>query len=532
MTNKEFDYIVIGAGAAGCTLAREIMARDMGSALLVESGDEPRSRSLRVPSQYLHSFGSRWDWSYETRPQTQLANRSIRLPAGHTLGGSTAINAMIWIEPKPKDFDAWEQRGGPSWSSDSVGCMFVEARSRMTEIAQCWSDDCQLPSLPPLHPNMQRLLDQAVEHGWTASSYPHGLNQPSSPGIDAYQRMQHRGRRVSQWDLLKKEFERSPSAIRGRLTVMSNMHAHRLQFRGQRAVGVQCRSHVGEASTFTAARGVLLCAGAIETPRLLMASGVGPKERLEWAGIPCREDLPELGSHLQDHLVFPVVMRLDSAKTESDSNRRSRQQRLEYVRYRTGALSSNLAELGGFFEESDLFQWHITPTHYLEPIPFRGPADHISFGVTSFGRNAGGSVLPAASRGAWDQDGRMPVSIDPHYLSLEEDKTSFLDAIETTRQKVQSSPWQSWLGREVFPRCSDRDRLLSYLRRFAGTIYHYAGSCALGESKSSCLTPSLEVRGVENLWVCDASAMPRLVRCNPQATVVMMAMHWIHAHSN
>lgn len=523
MPETDPDFIIIGAGAAGCTLAREILDRRLGSMLLVEAGSIPRSSRLRIPSDYLKTFGSPWDWNYRTLPQDRLGQRTIRWPAGRALGGSTSINAMIWIEPDARDFETWQGMAGPAWSLKHIETAFQRLRE--------WLDASHLPTLPPLHPSMRRLLDASAERGWSAPCYPSGFDRPRI-GIEAYRRMQSRGRRCSLWTLLEQEQHRLGSPIYPRLRILPDAKAMRLLFDGDKATGVRLASRNGEVIERRARRGVIVCSGTMETPRLLMASGLGPREELEWSGIACRTDLPELGENLQDHLVFPIVFRSDSPVSEQDRHRNAR---LQYARYRTGPRSSNLAELGGFFALSNTpdlwsdearaeFQLHITPTHYLDPNPFGGRGEHVSFAVTPLHARSQGTLAIAKARGDWDPESPPPLAIDPQYLSVDSDRDGYLGAIEAVRDWIDRSEWQGWLGAEIFPKWKDRDRLASYVQRFTSTIYHYAGSCAMGTSATSCLNDSLQVRGVEGLWVCDASAMPRLVGCNPQASVAMMAV--------
>jgi len=528
MSVTDPDFIIVGAGAAGCTLAREIVTRGLGSVLMLESGAAPRSSRLHVPSDYLKTFRSRWDWDHHTSSQKGLGQRVVRLPAGHAIGGSTAINAMIWIEPDRRDFDLWYREGGQPWSLALIDEAFARLRT--------WLEAFHLPSLPSLHPRMQRLLEQSAQHAWAASSYPSGFDRPHL-GIDAYRRMQSRGRRVSLWNLLVCDQQRWSKEKKLQLRVLPDTRVVRLLFDGDRTVGVRCISSAGSVVEQRANRGVLLCGGALETPRLMMASGLGPRENLQWAGIPCRLDLPELGQHLQDHLVFPIVYRLESSGNESirSESERQRLARLQYLRDRSGPRSSNLAELGGFLELSRTkevasnqaapeFQLHITPTHYLESNPFGGRGEHVSFAVTPLQNSSRGFIALAHAKEDWDNAALPPVTIDPDYLSQETDREEYLSAIEAVRDMISESPWCEWLGQEVFPKWKDRGRIASYLQRFASTIYHYTGTCAMGSDKESCLDGSLQVRGIEQLWVCDASAMPRLVGCNPQASIAMMAV--------
>jgi choline dehydrogenase len=543
MSRSQYDYIVVGAGAAGCTLVREMLRRELGSVLLIEAGSPPTSPKLRVPADYVRTFGSRWDWHHETVLQPGLGNRRVRLPAGKTLGGSTALNAMIYIEAHADDFACWESTAGVEWSEANVRSAVQELRRqlRWNERHNGEDDDHEvaLPTLPKLHPMMRTLLEQSSQRGWTASSHPSGFDSPRH-GIEAYRRMQVRGRRVSMWRLVASDALFMSAIQASRLQVMTDMRVVRIQFEGHAAQSLLLASEKGgefsvSASTVNASKGIVLCAGAIETPRLLMASGVGPRDELAWAGIPCDHEMPCLGKNLHDHLVYPIIHTVRSPTIGKLAS--ERMARLQYVHDRTGARSSNLAELGAFFDcgTSDFvgsesrrapeFQWHITPTHYLDRLPFSSEPPCISFAITPLRPQSRGEVRPAVAEGQWNRLGPMPLAIDPAYLTDEADTETLLRAVAWTRQTIADSPWRAWIADEDFPgaRRRETDRVETSLRRFASTLYHYAGTCAMGEEDCSCLDPYMRVRGIDRLWVCDASAMPRLVSCNPQATVMMLA---------
>ncbi len=532
---SQYDYIVVGAGAAGCPLAREILMRGFGTVLLVEAGAPPVSPRLRVPSDYPYAFGSRWDWNHRTIPQPGLGGRRIALPAGKALGGSTSLNAMIYLEAPPNDFVEWQSIAGPEWSESEVRPAYAQVRHWLRTAGSLLDSDCRLPSLPPLHPITQAFAQHALAAGWSAETQGNGFDIPRM-GIDAYRRMQFRGRRISAWRLFEAEWQQAKFPANATFDVLAQATVLCVTFDGQRANGVELVLSSGERETVSAAQGVILCAGAIETPRLLMASGIGPSEYLAEVGIECRFDAPRLGEKLQDHLVFPVVMAMRDPQERFAQS--SEERRLEYVQHRTGGRSSNLAELGGFFGcgptafpvtpsgQSPEFQWHITPTHYLDRSPFSSTQPCISFAITPLRSTGRGRLIPKVDQTVVNPHTLLRFEIDPKYLEHSVDSVAFLSAIAWTRRTLMESPWSDCFEGELFPgaKRGDVDRIEACLRRFATTIYHYAGTCAMGIDQESCLDPKMQLRGVEGLWVCDASSMPTLVQCNPQATVMMLSM--------
>ena len=547
-----FDYIIVGAGVAGCTLAAQIVARNLGTVLLLDAGNPDRSYRLRVPAEYPTAFGTSWDWSFRTTPQAGLGNRSISLPAGRALVGSSAINAMIYIEAPPSDFQEWAKVAGGGWSEPQCREAFSQVRNwidsltRIKPTREIATDitaqndsafHAPLPSVPELHPTIQLALQRFHTRNQTASSYPHGLDRPHA-GFDAYLRMQQNGRRISAWRLLQLALHTKTLSRSHRLSCFHATHVRSVEFAQDRAVGVRIMMN-GEEHFIQAQRGVILSAGAFGTPRILFASGIGPRDELQAINVPHRLDSPRLGQNLQDHLVLPMVYRLHSGTAVSHPP--SRVDRLNYLCNRTGPRASNLAELGGFFDSSaDIasitssqqrfdFQWHITPTHYLEYPNLVSHAPHLSFGLTHVAPKSRGFVKPlraAESYSPSESNNReIALHIDPAYVTEPEDLSGWFQGISRTRELLQSGGWSDWIAEESLPgaRRSDAKVLELFVRRFATTLYHYAGTCSLGITDLDPLDEQFRVRGIDGLWVCDASAMPTLVRCNPQATVMMMA---------
>jgi choline dehydrogenase len=344
--------------------------------------------------------------------------------------------------------------------------------------------------------------------------------------------MQHNGRRISAWKLLQLALNATTPKDSHLFSCLHAAYVRSVEFDRDRAVGVRIMSH-GKERVIQAHRGVILSAGTFGTPRVLFASGIGSRDEFQAIDVPHRFESPRLGKNLQDHLVLPMVYRLKCGTTVSHPP--NREDRLTYLQNRKGPRASNLAELGGFFNsladtasiassrEPFDFQWHITPTHYLEYPNLVSHTPHLSFGLTHVAPKSRGFVKPI--RASDSNDHEVALHIDPGYLSDPGDLSGWLQGISRTRELLQGDGWCDWLAEESLPgaRRSDAKVLELFVRRFATTIYHYAGTCSLGITNRDALDEQFRVRGIDGLWVCDASAMPTLVRCNPQATIMMMA---------
>ena len=509
-SERSYDYIVIGSGPAGATLAAQLSHSSTSdnsrrrSVLVIEAGSPHRGPLSSTPAFYPRSFGSRIDWNYLTTPQKHLAKRSLKWPAGKVLGGSSAINAMIRIEPSDACLQTLHSACGPTWSVESSKSLFDRLRNE------------PLSSLGPqspwitLHPNTAQIHRRAIEYGF-GSLNPWIQATPTIwPTIAPYLRFAAKGRRRR----ILSESRSQP------IPILSNAMAKRLIIDSDRVVGVIVQSQDDEFEVL-AAKEVILCCGAIETPRLLFQSGIGPRTELAQAGLECRYPHDRIGSGLQDHLVYPLVFQL--RKGVPFAWPFDRVDRRRYIEDQGGPKSSNLAELGAWIDPlgipSEQFQWHITPTHYLAypKIPNAQPC--VSIGVTQSHPRSVGSVLP-------DPSNRSLVRIDPNYLSEPEDRAAFLRAIHWTREFFHRAPWQDLFEEELMPgpkRTSD-EALLAHLERFATTLYHYTGTCAMGLDPQAPVDPDFRLRGIDRLRVCDASVFPAIPGSNPQTTIMMMAM--------
>ncbi len=506
----EVDYIVVGAGASGCVVASQLLRKGLGTVLLLEAGGWPASKQVKVPVLYPQAFGTSLDWNYRSIPQSNANGRTIALPSGKVLGGSTAINAMIYLRGHPTDFADWRTRCGDTWDWSSV----VPDYEAVEQVLA--------PNVPvaSLHPVTQRLLEIARERGLAADPAQAGRLTPRI-GLDAYHRTQRNGRRFGAWQAFMLPWINGAGKRPGTLHIRSDAQVQRVVLKDGKAVAIELMG--GEC--IPAKRGVILCAGAIQSPALLMQSGIGPRDDLRAAGRDCWMDNEHVGAHLADHLIFPLVYSL--REHASLPNRFDPAARAQYAQSRTGPMASNIAELGGFFvphpsapstpdrHPPQVYQCHITPTHYLA-YPSRDTCG-LSFGVTLCRSNSRGRIR-------LDPDGPTgSLSIDMQYLSESSEREAWIKAIEWTRGMVREH-FDRVAGEELLPgaKRSQPEQLASALARFATTLYHYAGTCRMGGPQDGVVDSEFRVYGTEGLWVCDASVFPTMMSANTQATAMML----------
>jgi choline dehydrogenase len=531
--SQSFDYIIVGSGAAGAVLASRILELEIGSVALIEAGGMPTSRRLKIPVEYPHAFGSQYDWQYETVPQTHLAGRRIGLPAGKALGGSTAINAMIYLRAHADDFAAWQYESDGFWSIEAIDAAYEALERRLQPD----------PNVGGLHPVVSEVMQIAEQNRFLATNVPFGLVAPEF-GIGSFRRCQRDGRRHAAFH----EFIRpylNPLTLKPatpRLSIIQNMTVQHIVFAGERAVAVEATAN-GTEFRINATRGIILCAGAIQSPRILLASGIGPSEDLKRANIEVKLNNPAVGSNFQDHLVYPVVAKLRDRR--SLPRRFCHDERLEYVRHHRGPMASNIAELGGFFALDPVsgrlafsssrsarpdFQWHITPTHYLEYPTRESPTDAISFGVTPLHPTSRGRlrlIRQGSSPSSLHQNGTdgLAITIDPNYLNNQRERDEFVQAVLSTREFMFNGPVGAVIEQDLLPgpKRIYEDPIAKSVSRLAATLYHYVGTCAMGPSVGSVVDPRFRVHGIDGLWICDASVISKQLSGNPQATVMMMA---------
>jgi choline dehydrogenase len=506
---REFDYLIAGGGTAGCVLASELSRQGAGEIAIIEAGTKPYGRRIHTPALYSRAFGSRWDYQLATVPQSSMRGRRIAWPRGKMLGGSSGLNAMIYSRGSPLDFESWPE----GWRYPDIVRHFEAIERRLFDIVQTpaiFDSTPESEKFATLHPLSERFLLAGRQAGYETLDN-HALEAKS--GVCRYLRTQRNGRRLTAFDVFLKT---SP------VTTIESTTVEKVIFHDQKAIGLGL-SMGNEPVELRARKAVILAAGAIHTPCIMQKSGLGPSDVLRRSGIEARQVLELVGENLQDHLVFPIVYaarKIDSMVPLGD-----RAARIEYARYRAGPLTSNIAEVGGFSvldqattaTSAPEIQWHFTPTHYLEYPTRRDPRNAWTIGVT---------LLHPQSRGRLYVDGPAPFSavIDPKYYSEDADLERTHAAIQLSNRIADQPALDECRLERLMPgsKAASPERLEAAIRAYSTTIYHPIGTCAMGSHGDSVVDQDLRVRGIENLYIADASVIPCLPSANPQAIVMMI----------
>ncbi|TVQ27646.1 MAG: choline dehydrogenase, partial [Wenzhouxiangella sp.] len=502
----------------GCALANRLSADPSIRVLLLEAGPRDWNPFIHMPAGLakLVNFKS-LNWNYLTEPEPALNNRQLYWPRGRVLGGSSSINAMCYSRGHRSDYDDWAALGNPGWSWDEVLPYFrrSEDQSRGESELHGVGGPLSVEDLHYANPLSEVFIQAAEQAGFARNR---DFNGPTQRGFGLYQVTQRNGRRCS----TAVGYLR-PAKPRPNLTVLTGALTLGLVFTGSdRVGGVRFRRH-GFTQTAMAEREVLLAAGAINSPQLLMLSGIGPAPMLESAGVSVRHELGEVGRNLQDHLDICTLTRCSQPITYDQLS--ELRVGLRYFLHHEGEGTSNIAEGGGFLvsgrgraDRPDV-QMHFVPALLDDHGRNRLPGD---------GYTLHACPLRPESRGylALRSDNpRQPIAIHANYLSQAEDLEMMLECVRLSRQVLGQPAFKPFRGHEIYPGndITSRDGLIEFIRTKAETIYHPVGTCRMGSDPHAVVDPELKVRGIEGLRVIDASVMPTLVGGNTNAPTIMIA---------
>ncbi|MEM5432121.1 GMC family oxidoreductase [Cupriavidus oxalaticus] len=533
----EFDFIVVGAGSAGCAVAARLAEDASVTVALLESGPDDHHYTVWTPialAKTALNAGPR-NYAYYSVPQPGLNGRRSYQPRGRGLGGSSSINGMVYIRGHRNDYDQWRELGCEGWGFDDVLPYF--RRSEASQRSAMGHGDPLRGDSGPLHvsdlrsPNVfsRRFIDAARQAGLPLN---HDFNGAQQDGAGLYQVTQHNGER---WNSARAYLHRGDASDRhmngGRkgLAVLTDTQALRIEFTGRRATGVRV-VRAGVEQSLRARREIIVSAGAFNSPQLLMASGVGPAEHLRSHGIPVVHDLRGVGENLQDHLDVTIQKAVSSTDLFGYSLRGAARMVKEIARYRrnrTGMVSSNIAEAGAFFRSRpELAEPDVQLAFVLALVGNRGNAKKRA----GHGYSCHACVLRPESRGHVrlnSADMRDVPLIDPRFLSAEADMEGMVAGIRMIRRIYAQDALIQAGGKELMtdafgPGDGDERAIRDFVRDNADSIFHPVGTCKMGVDDLAVVDPALRVRGVEGLRVADASVMPTLIGGNTNAPAIMI----------
>jgi choline dehydrogenase-like flavoprotein len=510
------DYVIVGAGSAGCTLAARLTEDPSVSVTLVEAGGKGRHPNISIPAAFANQFRTKLDWDYNTEPEPHCDGRSLYIPRGKGLGGSSSMNAMLYVRGRPLDYDLWASQGCDGWGWNDVRPYFLTAENNERGASEHHAVGGPLNVADELSP--RRLTARFIASA-EAAGIPRipDYNGPEQDGVSPVQVTQRNGARFSAADAYLR-----PNMKRPNLEVITGATVLGVELIGGRAAGVRVRGRGRRERVINAEREVILSAGAIGSPQLLLLSGIGPADHLRSVGVTVHHDLPGVGENLHDHPY--VVCIWESSAPESLYGADKPKPMLEWILRRSGPLTSTVAEAFAFVRSRpglpapDL-QFHFAPAYFAD----NGFEEFDGHAFTS-----GPVLVSTKSRGNLRLRSSDPLDkprILTNTLAEPEDMASLVAGVKLAREIASTGPLAEAAAREIYPGpgVDDDADIEAFVRQHVDLLYHPVGTCKMGTDDAAVLDPQLRVRGIDGLRVVDASVMPQIPGGNTNAPTIMIA---------
>lgn len=519
MDKQVVDYIVVGAGSAGCVIAHRLIKAGH-SVLLLEAGPTDAIKFVKMPATFVRVIGTERSWLYETTPQPHANGRKMYVPQGRMTGGGSSLNAMVYIRGAAADYDAWAEAGCTGWAWKDVLPVFKRAESNMRFSGEMHGTDgpLRVSDTKFRHPLSLAFLKAAQEAGLP---YNDDFNSGRQDGVGFYQTTTIDGSRGSTAATYLAAVLGDP-----KLTLVNGAQVLRVTIKGGQATGVEYRLSDGTTKHATANREVVLSAGALASPKLLQVSGIGPVDLLQRIGVPVQNALPGVGENFQDHLEIIAHGRCREpiSLLGQDKGLTALKHGLQWELFKTGLLTSNVVESGGFVDTTGSgrpdIQFHVLPV-LVGDVDRPMPEVH--------GISIDPCFLRPKSRGrvrAKSADAMEQAEFDGGFLSAQEDLDTLVRGLKLARRILRMPSLSKVIAEELYPGPKEHmpdAELEQFVRQYAKTVYHPVGTCRMGTDAMAVVDPQLRVHGVGRLRVCDASVMPTICSGNTNAPTIMIA---------
>ncbi|MCU0500376.1 MAG: choline dehydrogenase [Anaerolineae bacterium] len=520
--SREADYVIVGAGSAGCVLANRLSARPDVKVILLEAGGRDWNPWIHIPVGYFKTMHNpAVDWCYRTQPDPGLNGRRLDWPRGKVLGGSSSLNGLLYVRGQPQDYDRWAQLGNPGWGWEDVLPLFKRSENQQRG-ADAFHGDKGPLSVSDMR--LSRPICDAWIEAAQAAGYPFNpdYNGVTQEGVSFFQLTTRNGRRCSSAVAFL-----NPARGRHNLTIVTRAAACRILLDGRRAVGIAYRDVGGVEHVVRARAEVILSSGAIGSPQLLMVSGIGEATQLQEHGIGVVHALRGVGKNLQDHLQARLVFKCNEPTLNDEVRSLINKARvaLQYALYRAGPMTMAASLATGFIRTGDHvetpdIQFHVQPWSADSPGAGVHPFSAFTMSVCQLRPESRGEIRLASS------DAAVYPSIHPNYLSTPTDCRTIVEGVRIARRIARKAPLAHKISEEFRPNktlsLDDFEGTLDWVRNNSTTIYHPTGTCKMGRGDDAVVDARLRVHGIDGLRVADCSIMPEIVSGNTNAPAIMI----------